>query len=500
MKDQFHSSQTSKYDYSKLVATAKHESQYKDFPEFIRERIDNYRIKYCDGEVHPFTRQTLAQIIGIEFSTLTKIINGSQRTRKRDVIIALCFALKLSISEANQALDLYPMTPLNRNCLRDLIIEQALGDKLSIPDLNDVLEMHGLPKLDILRCKKDKKDDAYGLYYPIKSKSYEEVSVTITPYSVFEEDASLSLHDRYRPDRFDFHSEMILRKIDTNGPSYRIELDDIDYYTISVKENNEWNLLYSNDPFDLKWEHLKPCEDPELLSKITVLKEYTDRKARYIHCMCNDTRNYGSRFDAVNDQGKITIYGEGFNYDSPELSEYYQIEISSDGFIFTVSNTSIFLYRYLGLQKWKRLYNDSLPSINQRFTSLEAVNNSKWSIYFQSLLDSAKELLGKIQNRELFLSNARALYAIDDLMHLYQVEEAFECTAVADIPFEIIPQKDQIIGPDGDPVTVDDLYRAAELDIFSLEELCNIRSCYGSLENILHIAWLTEQKGNNHDQ
>ena len=28
----------SKYDYTKLVADKKHESQYKDFPEYIREK------------------------------------------------------------------------------------------------------------------------------------------------------------------------------------------------------------------------------------------------------------------------------------------------------------------------------------------------------------------------------------------------------------------------------------------------------------------------------
>ena len=44
-------------------------------------------------------------MIGIDASTLTKIINGSQGTRKRDLIIALCFALQLSESETTLALN-----------------------------------------------------------------------------------------------------------------------------------------------------------------------------------------------------------------------------------------------------------------------------------------------------------------------------------------------------------------------------------------------------------
>ena len=64
-----------------------------------------------------------------------------------------------------------------------------------------------------------------------------------------------------------------------------------------------------------------------------------------------------------------------------------------------------------------------------------------------------------------------------------------------DLPYEIIPQREQITGLDGKPVTVDDLYRAAELEISTVEELCAIRNRYGSLEQFLKIDTLTEQKG-----
>ena len=73
------------------------------------------------------------------------------------------------------------------------------------------------------------------------------------------------------------------------------------------------------------------------LEYATKLKEYTERKARYVHQMCNDTRYYGRRFSADNEHGQLVIYGECFGYDAPELCEYYQIEVSSTQCVFTVS-------------------------------------------------------------------------------------------------------------------------------------------------------------------
>ena len=120
--------QHSHYDYSKLIASAKKESQYESFATFIDEKIHECREKHYAGEAHSFNRSTLADMIGIESSTLTKIINGSQATRKRDIIIALCFALQMSESETALALNLYSMAPLNPNNLRDLVIIQALHE------------------------------------------------------------------------------------------------------------------------------------------------------------------------------------------------------------------------------------------------------------------------------------------------------------------------------------------------------------------------------------
>ena len=478
------------YDYSMLIA-AKKESQYESFYTFINEKIHKYRDTHYAGEARNFNRSTLADMIGIDTSTLTKIINGSQGTRKRDLIIALCFALQLSESETELALNLYPMAPLNSNNLRDLVIIQALHDRVSVKELDNILTTHGFSRLNILRG--DRKREERAFYIPLDSTAYEEVSVEVLPYCIEGDDSELSLHERYRPDRYDYHSQMIIQEKGKDGPLYRIFRDDDGQYDIEIQTGEHWDCLFSNSLLHRKYDRVKLCEDPELLKEIAKLKEYTDRRARYVHSMCNDTRNYISRFDAVNNHGRLLVYGERFGFDAPELSEYFQLEASSDGCRFTVSNTSRFLERYLGPEKWMELYG-TLPSpVIRSFESLKDVTSRRWRDQFQKLLYSAGDLLDQLRTRRLFIFNARAWIDIDDLMHAYHVEEAFECYQPEDLPYEIIPRKEQITGPDGNPVTVDDLYRAAELDISTLEDLCAVRTRYGSLDKFLKIDALTEQ-------
>lgn len=489
--------QQTTYDYSQLILAAKKESQYKDFSSFIDEKIHQTRDRYYDGEARSFNRFTLANMIGIDPSTLTKIINRSQGTRKRDIIIALCFALQLSESETTQALNLYPMAPLNPNNLRDLVIIHALHDGVSVRQLDDILTTHGFPQLNILRG--DRKSEDRSFYYPHEAAAYEEISVDVLPYCVAGDDSDRSLDDRYRPDRYDYHSKMIIQRKGKDGPQYRISRDDYGEYEIELREGDEWKCLYTNDQLRQMYENVGPCKDPELLIEITRLKEYTDRRARYVHSMCNDTRNYGSRFDAINDHGRLMLYGEGFGFDAPELSEYFQLEVSSDSCLFTVSNTSKFLERYLGPEAWMKLYGTLPVPIVRSFTTLDEIPNQRWRAQFQALLQGACDLLDQLRDRRLFIFNARAWIDIDQLMHAYHVEDAFECYQPDDMPYEIVPKKDQITGPDGNPVTVDDLYRASELGISTLEDLCAIRTRCGSLEQFLQINALTKQKGNTHE-
>ena len=67
MNDLTHTSETT-YDYSRLSAPAKEESEIGGFTAFIAEKIRERRTKRIGGVVRRFTRSTLAEIIGIDLS------------------------------------------------------------------------------------------------------------------------------------------------------------------------------------------------------------------------------------------------------------------------------------------------------------------------------------------------------------------------------------------------------------------------------------------------
>ena len=475
------------YDYSKLIAAAMEESQ-TDFSSFINEKIRDLRNKYYDCEVRRFNRSTLAGILGMDVSTLTKIINQTQATRKRDVIIAICVALQMTESETNLALNLYPMAPLNPYNLRDLVIIQALHDKLAVNTLNVVLSNHKMPTLNLLRG--DSKSELCSYYYPYSSTSYKEDSPKITPYCVDAECSDISLHERYHPDKYNYISEMIVRSKADPSEQYRIELDGGSAYDIFQLTGDGDKHLYSDNYFHQKYHDTQPCDNPDLLTEVTKLKEYTERKARYVHQMCGDTRYYGRRLSADNDHGQLVIYGESFGYDAPELCEYYQIEVSSAQCVFTVSDTSRFMRKYLGEAEWLRLYGNPISPPSFRFTSLSEITETRWKKQFVDLLESAQELLTDLQQKKLFLFNAHGWLGIDDLMHLFKVEDDFDCFQDDEYGLDAIPRRDQIDGPDGKPITVDDLWLAAQLDITSVADLCATRARYGSLEQFLQLDTL----------
>ena len=131
-----------------------------------------------------------------------------------------------------------------------------------------------------------------------------------------------------------------------------------------------------------------------------------------------------------------------------------------------------------------------VPSEIKSFSSFEEIQSEDGRDSFQTLLDHAQELLDQIRERKMFLLNARALYETDDILKIFDVEEEFDCYPTDDSPIAI-PHKDSFIGADGKPITIDDLYRALELGIISIDDLCAIRSIYGSLEGFLHIDILS---------
>jgi len=81
--------QRSKYDYSWLIEKKQHEREIS-FKSFMKDKIRAFRLQHQDDDSESITRKTLAKTINsvldsntpYDLSTLTKIINGRQKTRR----------------------------------------------------------------------------------------------------------------------------------------------------------------------------------------------------------------------------------------------------------------------------------------------------------------------------------------------------------------------------------------------------------------------------------
>ena len=77
-----------------------------------------------------------------------KLISEEKHTKQRDVILRLCYAAKLNLSETQKALKIYGMPQLYAKIPRDACIMVAFNERPgSIQDVNQFLIDNGMPEL-----------------------------------------------------------------------------------------------------------------------------------------------------------------------------------------------------------------------------------------------------------------------------------------------------------------------------------------------------------------
>ena len=125
----------------------------------IEEKVKKQKVffepqkAFCDFFIKKIKEKKLKQnyicsVANISYKYGNKIINGSKTTKERDTILRLCYAAKLSLSDANKCLTLYGMAPLYSHFKRDAILIDAFktGPK-EIDDINKMLKDAGCTML-----------------------------------------------------------------------------------------------------------------------------------------------------------------------------------------------------------------------------------------------------------------------------------------------------------------------------------------------------------------
>lgn len=77
-----------------------------------------------------------------------KLLSGEKHTRQRDVILRVCYAAELTLSETQRALEKYEMPALYAKIPRDAMLMIIFGDRPgSIIDVNELLKSKGIEPL-----------------------------------------------------------------------------------------------------------------------------------------------------------------------------------------------------------------------------------------------------------------------------------------------------------------------------------------------------------------
>lgn len=132
----------------------------RDLDRFFRE-YDEYIVKddkpFTGYMRDKFKRKRLSEKVIFDKANIStgygyKLISGEKKTGQRDVIIRLCMAMRMTLSETQWALCFSGFAGLCPNVRRDIVLISAICNReYDIDIINRVLEEHGLePMKDVM--------------------------------------------------------------------------------------------------------------------------------------------------------------------------------------------------------------------------------------------------------------------------------------------------------------------------------------------------------------
>lgn len=444
--------------------------------EMTREMLA-IALGYSEGEEAKRKAQTLKHTIGRE-----------GYTTNRDRIIAICLALEMSHPETDKALFLYGMLPLSDFDIREKLLIQALTDHIGFSETNRLLKKAGLNPLEIEKTKQ-----TTGPHI-IREPMEEFVRISGPTYSYGDFVGDCSLSGLHYPGSYAFDGEMILQ--DKSGIRYTLETSDGGIYTIKREVVN--GTFLSVDMYT----SLSECMDGRFSKYFLELEDGIRRKVKEVLSIMDDTRNYMIRFDAEVRNCQLDLFAETFNYNCPEYSEYYQMERINGKFRMTVTHESIFMKRHLGKQ-YSRFFTHAHDTDEiAAYYSVEDIQKSEESNrsstywkeerikHFTQLKDALTKLVSDLKSSSVLINDPFSctddIYY--DLTEIYKVQNLFTWEQMSD-DWHMIPKESScnVTASDGSEttVTLNEMKRAFELGIGSIDDIVKVKAQYGDIEGIL---------------
>ncbi|MBO4495271.1 MAG: helix-turn-helix domain-containing protein [Clostridiales bacterium] len=484
----------SNIEYDSINKSASLVDDNDDWKSFIKEKRELYET--FKGEL---STKNLAKQVGIDYEMFRKILNQTKPTKKRDCIIAICVALKCGPGEVDEALyrylhqpGLYTETDPRERFISDTISVHCKEQDLTVSELNQHLEKRGFKKLDILdKRKQNKKKQIKPLPYIVGN-----IMIKNPIGADFYEVEDNSLSTQYNPDRYLCRGIIQLTnkasKVETilmansNGEmtSYHSEIDDADKWKnySSIEETGDFQFFF-----------------PDLLSAI-------NKERKRLLSILNDSRNYPEhkRVSAKVKDRTIYIFSESFNTCIPELNEYYVMTYINGEYQLLVYRKSAFMFYYLTNKQYSDAFDESSPRESELYNSLKELDDNiqatqaKPNIhhllqirkkFFLKAKNDIDDLLIKLRSRKCFIQDPR--YFIDcpeGVFKYYNLEESFHCKY--DNDFDELEYHDNsanftLANNTTVTITYQDLVRAYELGIESVDDICHIKLEFGSIDSVL---------------
>ena len=441
-----------------------------------------------------------ARRLGLSQEMYRKILNLQKPNQSRDCIIAICATLEMDSEDTNKALHLYGGMPgLDERSPRDSIIinifNRVFDNLNSIEIIDNCLTRNGFSPLSIIdhRKKAGQKANFSPTSYPYKML---KKTVKASTDSLIYGDRSNSLATEFDFSRYRCYANMWLDDPE-NKREYKLQAEPGGGYLLEI-------IPWPQPPEKPFISFTSIEETGDFSDCFVELQGIAKKEQRRLEGFLNDTKNYRERIGAGIHNHRIHVFYETYNYDVPELNEYYLFEYIDDTYRLTVSKHSLFMQRYLLPEIYEAHYGCPIDDELRHYDSLEEIESllstaklsSDQDILtlrrnaYKKLKPKVDECLCQLRNRERFVFNLDEIWDdADRVCEYYHVEAEYQCEIVGEYHDTMIARKKEASFTLSDNTTVllslEDLYRAYELGFMSIEEICWVKANNGSIEAVL---------------
>lgn len=435
---------------------------------------------------HTYTYKELSKITGAPEESIRKLINKTQPTSNRDLIISLCIAIKLDSYNTNIALHKYGMPELyeghgnddfiTRDGLLMEILDKYNGD-MTLHEVNRYLAALGFSPLHIPITDE-------SAISSDKNVEYEVVNIRVFP---LKKDYYFGLSDKYSINNYNCSAEMLIKNTST-GENYKI----------TGNKDKKFFIHYLSGLC-----RILPVEEFEhyenLKGVLSFFVMQIDKEISKLQTIQNDTKNYGNRTTAKFENGVIVFISESFNYSVPEIPLYILIEDNSKDVKISISKKSMFMSRlhdnYLYHNEYKSekvkeiwTYNDIDDIENDSiYKNHEVIQKSIIKIC-KELASNISKLKNDIKTKKEFISSTILIEGEPDEFYLMcralKLVKEFSFKKEGD--FYYTTKNKITCNYNGHiyTITKEDVKIACELGMKNATDICAVKERLGSLNEL----------------